>query len=1354
MKRTNPWMVLLALLGMVPAAAGMEITLEQAESAVGNWIARGGGFGALSGGGELSGETFEDPETGAKMHVVRVPGRGFAVTSADDGIEPVVFFSDGDGDFVPSEGNPVWDLLRWDLEARTRALDAEEKADAAGGRIPRRTSGSADGTPQGKWADLLELGTGSAHGTTPKATANVKTRISDIRREALLDTTWGQTFANVQHSTHYAYNYYTPGKLEVVPVAQPKGSRSPSFRDSTAYETNEVGHYPCGCVATAGGQLMKKWGYPSAPKSKKTVTCTRDGENVQLTMIGGPYNWSGMGGAEPSTPGQCEAVGRILFDIGVSCGADYTAGGTSMSPSDLAKNLRTVFGYASATWFGTAFYEFESTVLERLKKVAIPNLDARAPILLSIKRSRFNESINHCVVADGYGYDNGSFGLHVNFGWNGAGNGWYVPPSFHPDSVHDYDFIRGVVGNVFPHGSGSVASGRAEGSHGRPVSGVEVRLCTPSGTLLQTAKTGNDGVYWFREEPGEYVVEAGVGGSTAVTGSLTLGACGDDTIGNAVQDWTLASVPAVAAISALSGGGTATSRDAGDATFSAPFEVRLSSATPGAEIRYTLDGTQPGPESALYEGALDIQDTTTLRAVAFADGMECSGEFERTWTFDDPRSRDDFADARPISGASGKSSFDNTGYTKEAGEPTHGDYRGGASAWATWTALAEGDWTFWLEGTGTNGTSALDTQLAIYTGDTLQSLSLVAANDNQPEGGYSSRLSFHAEGGTAYRIAMDTLFGDEGTLRLRWEEGYLHWVVPDYASRFVPRSGGRHGFRVRSSTGWRVAEYTEPVVPVAMEGESGADFVFEVPENGTGAERRATVTFQAGNAQLAAVSLIQHPSLDFATTKEEALVRAFRENKRILLVQGRETCGNTRNALFSVIPSAAVKALVDEGYVLWYSNCDVQTDSRSYAAGLGSYTLPLIAILDPQDMSTPVARTTGPQSADGLLALLEEHADWGGILAVATEMLPEATAGEPYEAALEASGGTPPYAWRLEDGYSERAAAGTFAETGTARGWQGDDACWDLPLPFAFPFFGHSYTNAKVNSNGTISFGNESFTAYSYNSVAFLGTPVIAVLWNDLTTAGGDIFVETAGDRVKVAWKGAYYGGGAVAFSATLHADGTIVLSYGEGNGNGGAIGVSAGDGSTSLLSAKTNSGSMENAADIVFELPGALPDGLSLSDAGVLQGTPGKSGTYAFTVVLADAKGLSVTKELSLAVRESGTGPTTVTTPVAVPHAWLAEHGLGDGTAEGCEAAAKAPAANGMPVWACYVAGLVPTDAAAAFRVKSFSLVEGEPVIVWEPGLDAERTYTVEGKASMADEWGPCGAASRFFRVKVKLSE
>ena len=71
-----------------------------------------------------------------------------------------------------------------------------------------------------------------------------------------------------------------------------------------------------------------------------------------------------------------------------------------------------------------------------------------------------------------------------------------------------------------------------------------------------------------------------------------------------------------------------------------------------------------------------------------------------------------------------------------------------------------------------------------------------------------------------------------------------------------------------------------------------------------------------------------------------------------------------------------------------------------------------------------------------------------------------------------------------------------------------------------------------------------------------------------------------------------------------------------------------------------------------------------------------------------------------------------TQTTPVPVPYAWLDAHvpGVAHET-EAYEAAAKATAANGRPVWACYALGLDPQDAASDFRIASFPMkADGTP--------------------------------------------
>ena len=68
--------------------------------------------------------------------------------------------------------------------------------------------------------------------------------------------------------------------------------------------------------------------------------------------------------------------------------------------------------------------------------------------------------------------------------------------------------------------------------------------------------------------------------------------------------------------------------------FSEPFEVELTTETEEAQIRYTLDGSDPTASSGEeYEGPLTIGETTVLRAAAFKDGLVPSNIDTQTYLF-------------------------------------------------------------------------------------------------------------------------------------------------------------------------------------------------------------------------------------------------------------------------------------------------------------------------------------------------------------------------------------------------------------------------------------------------------------------------------------------------------------------------------------------------------------------------------------------------------------------------------------------------------------------------------------------------------------------------------------------------
>ena len=67
-------------------------------------------------------------------------------------------------------------------------------------------------------------------------------------------------------------------------------------------------------------------------------------------------------------------------------------------------------------------------------------------------------------------------------------------------------------------------------------------------------------------------------------------------------------------------------------TFTTSLSVTITSATSGASVRYTTDGTVPTVTSTLYSGAITLSATTTINAIAVNGGMTDSAVVSATYT--------------------------------------------------------------------------------------------------------------------------------------------------------------------------------------------------------------------------------------------------------------------------------------------------------------------------------------------------------------------------------------------------------------------------------------------------------------------------------------------------------------------------------------------------------------------------------------------------------------------------------------------------------------------------------------------------------------------------------------------------
>jgi hypothetical protein len=132
-----------------------------------------------------------------------------------------------------------------------------------------------------------------------------------------------------------------------------------------------------------------------------------------------------------------------------------------------------------------------------------------------------------------------------------------------------------------------------------------------------------------------------------------------------------------------------------------------------------------------------------------------------------PPDNDNFSAAIQLNADTGSYFGTNSEATKETGEPDHAGNVGGASVWYKWVAPYSGDASVDTFGSG------LDTLLAVYTGSSVDALTLVAQNDDALGWKWTSKLGFAATAGTTYYIALDgyndgTNGPAHGTFSVNW----------------------------------------------------------------------------------------------------------------------------------------------------------------------------------------------------------------------------------------------------------------------------------------------------------------------------------------------------------------------------------------------------------------------------------------------------------------------------------------------------------------------------------------------------------------------------------------------------------
>jgi hypothetical protein len=208
-------------------------------------------------------------------------------------------------------------------------------------------------------------------------------------------------------------------------------------------------------------------------------------------------------------------------------------------------------------------------------------------------------------------------------------------------------------------------------------------------------------------------------------------------------------------------------------------ELGLSDGGPNASSDNNADGNQSShwkqqsKNGGVYIGIMDPRIPNSTRRLITQNDIKATDIFGYNNTLlgaPPPPANDNFSASQTISGCAGTTNGSNVGATRESGEPNHSpDNNGGSrSVWYSWTAPASGAAQITTAGSG------FDTVLAVYTGNAVNSLSLIGKNDDfDPGQVLTSNVQFTASAGTTYRIAVDGYNnggngGDIGSITLNW----------------------------------------------------------------------------------------------------------------------------------------------------------------------------------------------------------------------------------------------------------------------------------------------------------------------------------------------------------------------------------------------------------------------------------------------------------------------------------------------------------------------------------------------------------------------------------------------------------
>lgn len=306
---------------------------------------------------------------------------------------------------------------------------------------------------------------------------------------------------------------YAPIHKAVAPMITTKWNQTaPYNNECPQYFT--FGRSVTGCVATAMAQILYYQRAKSVTETQaempsyETKTAHPDYGKLAVAGIpaGSPIDWDNMLNTYTSsaTAKQQLAVAQLMHYCGVSVKMDYSSSQSGAFSYMVANAMKQFFGYGSSVKY---VYKDDVYTDDAWDALLYNELAEGRPFYLS----GANSSGGHAFVCDGYD-DQGCF--HINWGWGGSSDGYYVLTRLNPGS-------QGVGGSSGGYSNSAEAVIGCE-----PENYMERALPISNASLKKICvdnwDTNNDGQFSFGEAAAVSTIGTAFKGKTAITSFTEL----------------------------------------------------------------------------------------------------------------------------------------------------------------------------------------------------------------------------------------------------------------------------------------------------------------------------------------------------------------------------------------------------------------------------------------------------------------------------------------------------------------------------------------------------------------------------------------------------------------------------------------------------------------------------------------------------------------------------------------------------------------------------------------------------------------------------------------------------------------